>query len=348
MHRRFQLTCPMLLGPTERVLMAHGGGGRKSQELVRDLFAAAFQDPALHRFADAGVVEGAARLAITTDSYVVSPIEFPGGDIGKLAVIGTVNDLAMVGADPRYLTVGFVLEEGLPIETLWRVVCSMRAAAAAADVRIVAGDTKVVDRGRADGLYINTAGVGVVPDGPRIEPASVQAGDVVLLSGDLGRHGIAVMAHREGLRFQTTIQSDCALLHEVAAALRDARVGLRCMRDLTRGGLASSLVEIAESVGLEIAIDEAAVPVDDGVRGACEILGLDPLHVANEGRFVAFVAAAHAERALAVMRQHAISTAAVRLGDVHRTGNSRVVMRTLLGSRRLVDMFSGEQLPRIC
>jgi hydrogenase expression/formation protein HypE len=228
------------------------------------------------------------------------------------------------------------------------VVCSMRDAAALAGVRIVAGDTKVVDRGRADGMYINTAGVGVVAAGLELEPARVCAGDVVLLSGDLGRHGIAIMAQREGLRFETTIESDCAPLHNVVATLCASGVALRCLRDLTRGGLASALVEIAEAVGLEISIDERAVLVDPGVRGACEILGLDPLHVANEGRFIAFVAAADAARALETLRSCGVSAGAVVLGSVQQSGRARVVMQTVLGSRRLVDMFSGEQLPRIC
>jgi hydrogenase expression/formation protein HypE len=327
--------------------MAHGGGGRRSQELIRDLFGAAFDDPALHEFADAAVVEGSSRLAVTTDTYVVSPLEFRGGDIGKLAVYGTVNDLAMVGASPEYLTIGFVLEEGLLLETLWRIACSVRDAAADAGVRIVAGDTKVVERGRADGMYINTAGVGFVGSGVDLRASNLRPGDVALVSGDLGRHGIAVMAERAGIGFQTSIESDCAPLHRVAADLT-SRVELRCMRDLTRGGLASSLVEIAGASGAEIEIDEAAIPVDDGVRGACEILGLDPQYVANEGRFVVFVPAQQAELALDILRSHDVSADAVRIGEVTDAERGRVIARTVLGSRRLVEMFSGEQLPRIC
>lgn len=344
----FDITCPLPLGPSDRVLMAHGGGGRRSQEIIRDLFGAAFDDPALKLYADATVVDGGARIAMTTDSYVVSPLRFTGADIGKLAVYGTVNDLAMVGARPAYLSVAFVLEEGLPLRDLWETVLSMREAARRAEVRIITGDTKVVERGRAEGLYINTTGVGIVQDGGFSGAAALEDGAAVLLSGDIGRHGVAVMAARGSLGFAADIASDCAPLHEVALDLVAQIPGVYAMRDLTRGGLSSALVELAESSGVEIEIDEAAVPVTDAVRGACEMLGLDPTYVANEGRFVACVPASQADAALAVMRAHDVARGAVLIGHVRAAERARVVARTALGSRRLVEMFSGEQLPRIC
>ena len=328
--------------------MAHGGGGRKSLELVRDLFGAAFDDPVLHAFEDAAVLDGSPAIALTTDSYVVTPLEFAGGDIGRLAVYGTVNDLAMMGAQPRYLTVGFILEEGLELQTLWRIVTSMAQAATNAGVRIVAGDTKVVERGRAEGIYINTAGVGFLVPNPPSGVACIEPGAVALLSGDVGRHGVAVMAARADLGFSTAIESDCAPLHDVALDLCREDVRLYCMRDLTRGGLASALVELSQASRVELEIDERQVAVDEGVRGACEILGLDPWYVANEGRFIAFVAEADADRALEVMRRHDVSANAVRIGHATDGDRPRVVAKTVLGSRRLVEMFSGEHLPRIC
>ena len=336
----------MELRPSDCVLIAHGGGGRKSRDLVRRLFAVAFDDPALLALDDAAVVDGAQRLAITTDTYVVTPLEFPGGDIGRLAVFGTVNDLAMVGARPEYMTVGFVLEEGFELASLWRVVCSAREAAREAGVRIVAGDTKVVERGRADGVYLNTTGVGFMSDVTVEGPP--EPGDVVLCSGDIGRHGIAVMSARGSLGFASPIQSDCAALHGPALDLIERGVRVRAMRDLTRGGLASVLVELSSDAGVEIEIEEAAVAVDDGVRGACELLGLDPMYVANEGRFAAIVAAEDAELALEILRRHEPSRNAAKIGVVTDAEHSRVVARTSLGSRRLVEMLSGEQLPRIC
>jgi len=341
--------CPLPLDRYSQVLLAHGGGGTLSHRLTEELFRPAFgsQDVGAHH--DGAVFEShGGRLAFTTDSYVVQPLFFPGGDIGTLAVNGTVNDLAMCGARPLYLSAGFILEEGLPIETLWRVACSMGAAAERAGVRIVTGDTKVVDRGKGDGVFINTAGVGVVEHDVQVAPASVRPGDVLLLSGDIGRHGIAIMAEREGLAFESTIRSDCAPLADLVQTLLAADVAVHCLRDLTRGGLASALVEIAEAAGLHLTIDEDAVAVQDAVRGACELLGFDPLYVANEGRLIAFVAPEDAERALSLVRAHPLGEGAALVGTVADGAEGRVSLRTRIGATRPVHMLSGEQLPRIC
>jgi hydrogenase expression/formation protein HypE len=321
--------------------------------LIEQVFLPAFGNPLLDTRHDAAVADlGGTRVAVTTDSYVVQPLFFPGGDIGSLAVNGTVNDLAMAGARPLYLTAGFILEEGLPMETLRRVVDSMRRAAEAAGVRIITGDTKVVDKGKGDGLFINTAGIGLVESARPIAPAQVRPGDAIILSGDLGRHGIAIMAVREGLEFETVIESDSVSVAPLVLALLAAGVDVRCLRDLTRGGLASALNEIAESAGVTMTIDERAIPVRDDVRGACELLGFDPLYVANEGRFVAFVASHDAERALAVMAAHPLGTDARVIGEVGDRADDQspafVVMTSTIGARRIVDMLSGEQLPRIC
>lgn len=346
--RDFLLSCPPPLRHAT-VQLAHGGGGRLMRELIEQLFLPAFANPALAERHDSAVVPvGAGRIAFTTDTYVVHPRTFPGGDIGRLAVCGTVNDLAMAGARPAYLSGAFVLEEGLALDELARIVRSMRAAADECGVALVTGDTKVVDRGKGDGIFVNTAGVGLVPDGVALGPHHVVPGDAVLLSGDVGRHGIAVLSVREGLTFETRIESDCAPLAALVAALVDDGVELHCLRDATRGGLATALNEIAADGGCAIEIDEAAVPVGDAVAGACEILGLDPLYVACEGRMVAFVPAAAAERALAVLRTHPLGAGATRIGMVHAEPGGMVTLRTRFGARRLLDLLSGEQLPRIC
>lgn len=339
----FTLTCPVPRTASDSVQMAHGSGGTVMHRLLETVFLPAFANPALAAQHDGAAltVEGA-RLAFTTDSFVVRPLFFPGGDIGTLAVNGTVNDLAMCGARPLYLSAGFILEEGLPMETLQRVVESMRAAAAEAGVSIVTGDTKVVDKGKGDGLYINTAGIGVIEHGRVIAPHQVQPGDSVILSGDIGRHGMAVMAVREGLEFESEIESDCAPVAGAVLALLDAGIEVRCLRDLTRGGLASALVEIAGAAQVRIHLDESAVPVNEDVRAACEILGLDPMYVANEGRFVAFVTPQDTERALNILGAEASV-----IGHVSE-GSSKVTLRSAIGATRIVDMLSGEQLPRIC
>lgn len=347
------MECPIPISQYPEVLLAHGGGGLLMHRLIEKIFMTAFQNPTLERRHDGALLElgvpsgdGGSRLAFTTDSYVVHPLFFPGGDIGALAVNGTVNDLAMCGARAQWLSAGFILEEGLSMETLWRVALSMRRAADAAGVSIVTGDTKVVDRGKADGLFINTAGIGLVRDGLCIGPAEVRAGDAVLVSGDLGRHGIAILSAREGLEFETTLESDCAPLLAPVHALLDAGIEVHCLRDLTRGGLSSALVEIAEASQLGITVEERAIPVREEVRAACELLGFDPMYVANEGRFVAFVAAHDAERAIAILRGSEAS--AVTIGRVHVEGAGRVSMKSAIGALRAVEMLSGEQLPRIC
>jgi hydrogenase expression/formation protein HypE len=341
--------CPGPAEPTGTVQLAHGGGGRRMRALLESIFLPAFDNPPLAARHDSAVITlDGTRIALTTDSYVVSPLFFPGGDIGSLAVYGTVNDLAMAGATPAYLSAAFILEEGLDLDVLSRVVASMREAARAAGVALVAGDTKVVDRGKADGLFITTAGVGVVPPGVEISPARVRPGDAIIVSGDLGRHGVAILSVREGLSFETSLESDCAPLARVVASLLDAGIELHCLRDLTRGGLATALNEIALDGGLSLTIAEDAVPVDRVVAAACEILGLDPLYVANEGRCVAFVPAAHAERALAVMRTHPEAHRAARIGCVGEQASGRVELTGTLGNTRVLDLLSGEQLPRIC
>ena len=344
----FALSCPVPLPGDETIQVAHGGGGRATARLLDTIFRPAFDGPELARRHDGARLELSGPIAFTTDTYVVRPLVFPGGDIGTLAVNGTVNDLAMCGARPAYLSAGFVLEEGLDTALLGRIVASMRDAAKAAGVRIVTGDLKVVDRGKGDGIFINTAGVGTIVASHPIEPQSVKAGDVVILSGDVGRHGIAVMAARDALGFESEIASDCAPLAEPVLALLEAGIAVHCLRDLTRGGLAGGLVEVAETASLGIAIDEGAVAVRDDVSAACEILGLDPFHVANEGRFLAFVAPGDAERALAVLRNHSVSAGAGVIGVVNGGPAGRVTCRGPIGATRVIDMLSGEQLPRIC
>ncbi|MCP5519329.1 MAG: hydrogenase expression/formation protein HypE [Verrucomicrobiales bacterium] len=345
----FHLSCPVPITQYPHVVMAHGGGGRLMNQLIDRMFVAAFGNPALEERHDGARLDPEGRqLAFSTDSYVVRPLFFPGSDIGAMAVNGTVNDLAMCGARPRWLSAGFIIEEGLPMETLWRVVQSMREAAAAAGVQIVTGDTKVVDKGKGDGLYINTAGVGVIETGFLIRPASVRPGDAVLLSGDVGRHGMAIMSVREGLDFESPITSDCAPLAAMVLDLLGAGIEVRCLRDLTRGGLAAALNEIATVARVQIDIEEAAVPVTDPVRGACEILGLDPFYVANEGRLVAFVPAEQARQALTVMQRHDPGRNACRIGVVKTEFPERVTLRSRIGASRILDLLSGEQLPRIC
>jgi hydrogenase expression/formation protein HypE len=334
-------------------MLAHGGGGRLMHQLIEQFFVPAFGNELLAPRHDGAVFDitgaiGGVRLAMTTDSYVVQPLFFPGGDIGTLAINGTVNDLAMCGARPLYLSVGFILEEGLPMAELERIVGSMRQAADLAGVRLVTGDTKVVDRGKGDGVFINTTGIGVIDHSLVIAPDRIQPGDQIIINGDLGRHGIAIMATREGLSFESEIESDCAPLAGLVGELIEAGIEIHCLRDLTRGGLASALVEIAEASGRHLSIVERQIVVREDVRGACEILGLDPLHLANEGRFLAIVPAAHAARTLDLMQASAAGESAAIIGQVHGAGAHPVTLTTTIGTTRPVDMFSGEQLPRIC
>jgi hydrogenase expression/formation protein HypE len=343
------LSCPLPLPANERILLAHGGGGRLTNQLIEDIFLPAFANSALHARHDGAEISfSGQRLAMTTDTYVVQPLVFPGGTIGDLAVNGTVNDLAMCGARPIALSAGFILEEGLSIEMLRQVVNSMRDAARVANVPIVTGDTKVVDKGKGDGIFINTTGIGVIEAPNTIGPEAVRAGDAVLISGDLGRHGIAILSVREGLEFEGPISSDTVCLWPAVQALLDAGVKIHCLRDLTRGGLSSALNEIATVIGLRITIDETLIPVPDVVRGACELLGLDPLYVANEGRFAIFVAEAEADRALDILRSQDVSTGAVQIGRVHEHRSGIVTLRSRIGGNRVLDLISGEQLPRIC
>ncbi len=341
--------CPLPFGQYSHVLLAHGGGGTLMHQLIEKMFLPAFNNALPGQQHDGAIIEiGGQRLAFTTDSYVVHPLFFPGGDIGTLAVNGTVNDLAMCGARPQWLSAGFILEEGLPMETLGRVVQSMQKAAAAAGVQFVTGDTKVVDKGKGDGLFVNTAGIGLVEHNVTIAPSRVQPGDVILLNGDLGRHGMAIMSVREGLAFESTIESDCAPLAGLVMALLEAGIEIHCLRDLTRGGLASALNEIAVAARVQPNIEESAVPVLEQVQGACEILGLDPLYVANEGRFVAFVSAGDSVKALELMRSHPLGQGACVIGMVTAESPGLVTLKSKIGARRILDMLSGEQLPRIC
>ena len=345
----FTPACPIPISQYPHVLMAHGGGGKLMHQLIGKMFLTAFTNPLLEMQHDSTVVEWTGKkLAFTTDSYVVRPIFFPGGDIGSMAVHGTVNDLAMSGARPLYLSSAFILEEGLPMETLWRVVCSMRDAAQRCGVQIITGDTKVVDKGKGDGLFINTAGIGVIEHSQTIAPQNVRPGDSVLVSGDLGRHGMAIMAVREGLEFESQIESDSAPVAGLVMQLLKAGIEIHCLRDLTRGGLASALNEIAEAAGVKIAVEEKSVPVREDVHAACEMLGLDPLHVACEGRFVAFIAAKDVERALQIMRGHAVGAASAMIGQVTESSTPLVTLKSAIGANRILDMPSGEQLPRIC
>jgi hydrogenase expression/formation protein HypE len=342
--------CPLPIRDRGTIILGHGSGGKLSQDLIGKLFLPPFDNPALRQGDDAGVVQATpcARLAVSTDSHVVWPLFFPGGDIGKLAVCGTVNDVAMMGARPLFLTAGFILEEGLEIGLLERVVESMQAAAAEAGVEIIAGDTKVVERGKADGIYINTSGVGVVEEGLVIGGAQARPGDVVLLSGPMGDHGIAVLTARNELGLETDIQSDVAPLNHLIAAMLEAGEGIHVLRDPTRGGVATALNEIAQQSGVSIVLQETALPVRTAVRAACEMLGFDPLYIANEGRVLAVVAREDAEAVLAAMRGARYGEEAVIIGEVVAAPAGRVLLKTAIGSTRIVDVLMGEMLPRIC
>jgi hydrogenase expression/formation protein HypE len=343
------LSCPVPLRTKDQILLGHGSGGTLSAELVREIFLPAFWNPILDCLDDQAVVSiNGVRLAVTTDTFVVKPLFFKGGDIGSLAVHGTVNDLAMGGATPLFLTVAFILEEGLSTETLRRVAGSLGSAAAAAGVRVVTGDTKVVEKGSGDGLFINTTGIGVVPDGVCLSASQAKPGDRVILSGSIGEHGIAILAEREGLQFESPLGSDSAALHTLVADMLAVSRGIRCLRDPTRGGVSSTLNEIAQQSKVSILIDERAIPVRPEVQGACELLGLDPLYVANEGKLIAIVDPADAGPLLAAMRRHPLGAGAAEIGVVAAAHPGMVTMRTAFGTSRIVDMLAGDQLPRIC
>jgi hydrogenase expression/formation protein HypE len=343
------LSCPTPLPARDKVLLGHGSGGKLSAELIRDVFLPALQNPVLAQLNDQAVVNiNGLRLALTTDSFVVKPLFFPGGDIGSLAVHGTINDLAVGGATPLFLSAAFILEEGLSMDELQRVVNSMQQAAAQAGVQVVTGDTKVVEKGKGDGLFINTTGLGVVPDGLDLSADHARPGDKVLLSGPIGDHGIAILAQREGLEFETTIESDSAALHTLVADMLQVSGEIRCMRDPTRGGLSSALNEIAAQSRVGIELEERAIPVREEVKGACELLGLDPLYVANEGKLIAIVAPSVADELLRTMRGHLLGRESQIIGTVKQDNPGLVTMRTTLGTTRIVDMLAGDQLPRIC
>lgn len=341
--------CPVPLPHNEQIVLGHGSGGKMAADLIAKTFLPAFDNPALRAGDDGAVVDlPPGRLVLSTDSHVVSPLFFPGGDIGHLAVCGTVNDLAVMGATPLYLTAGFILEEGLPLETLERVVRSMRLAAQEAGVQIVSGDTKVVQRGKADGLYISTAGVGVLPAGRTLGGARARPGDAVLLSGPMGDHGVAVLAARGELGFETDLQSDCAPLNGLIAALLAACPDVHVLRDPTRGGVATTLNEIARQSGVGITLFEKNLPVRPAVAAVCEMLGFDPLYIANEGKVLVILPRESAERALDVMRASRYGAEAALIGEVTETPPGRVLMKTTIGTTRVVDMLAGELLPRIC
>jgi hydrogenase expression/formation protein HypE len=343
------LSCPLPITDYKNVLLAHGGGGRLTQEMIQKLFLAQFRNELLEPLHDGAVFSiGGVRLAFSTDSYVVNPIFFPGGDIGDLAVNGTVNDLAMCGAQPLYLSAAFIIEEGLPMEDLWRIVLSMQAAATRAGVMLVTGDTKVVDRGKGDKIFITTSGVGIVAEGIDISSKRAAVGDQIILSGPMAMHGIAIMSVREGLEFSGRIESDTAPLNELVQTMLRVSKHIHVLRDPTRGGVASALNEIAQSSNVGAVISETSLPLTEEVRGACEILGLDPLYVANEGKLLSFVPPEESAMVLEAMRAHPLGREAVVIGEVTSQHPGTVIMKSRIGGSRVVDMLSGEQLPRIC
>jgi hydrogenase expression/formation protein HypE len=346
-------SCPLPIFDYKQIMLGHGSGGKLTAELIENIFLPAFGNPILDKLDDQALLTIAgARLAFTTDSFVVTPIFFPGGDIGRLAVHGTVNDLAMSGARPLYLSAAFILEEGLPVDDLRRVVESMRAAAAEAGVQFVTGDTKVVNRGKGDQIFITTTGIGVVDPNVNISAHRAQPGDCILLSGTVGDHGIAIMSQRENLEFESEISSDCASLHDLVAEMlavpSESPDFLHCLRDPTRGGVATALNEIAKASSSGMLLSEASIPLQESVRGACEILGLDPLYVANEGKLLAIVAPEMSEAVLARMRQHPLGKDAAVIGEVVAAHPGMVLMKTGIGGTRVLDVMFGEQLPRIC
>lgn len=347
-------SCPAPQSQYDRILLGHGSGGTLGNELVRKLFVPGFASATLSALEDQATVSidgasGAARrIAFTTDSFVVKPIFFPGGDIGRLAVHGTVNDLAVGGARPLFLSAAFILEEGLPLADLRRIVASMRQACDEAGVALVTGDTKVVDRGKGDQIFIATSGIGVVPEGRTLSIRNARAGDRIIVSGTIGDHGIAIMSVREGIEFETVLESDSASLHDLTRVMLEACPRIRCMRDPTRGGLSSALNELADASRVGVRLDEAALPVKPEVKAACEMLGLDPLYVANEGKLIAVVPPEASERVLAVMRAHPLGRNAAVIGEVVAEHAGMVVMGSLVGGERVVTMLAGEQLPRIC
>ena len=342
-------SCPLPITNYKQIVLAHGSGGKLSHQLIEKMVLPQFRNELLEPLHDGAIFSlNGERVAFSTDSFVVSPIFFPGGDIGTLAVHGTVNDLAMCGARPLYLSASFILEEGLPMEDFWRVVQSMHAAADDAGVKLITGDTKVVDRGKADKIFINTSGIGIVPNEVNIHPARATIGDKIIISGPIAVHGIAIMSVREGLEFETQVASDTAPLHELVAAMIAAKIDIHVLRDPTRGGVTSALTEIAQTAKIGMLLNESSIPISEEVKGACEILGLDPLYVANEGKLLAIAAADDAERVLKVLCSHSLGSEAAIIGEVVNEHPGLIMMKTRVGGTRVVDMLSGEQLPRIC
>jgi hydrogenase expression/formation protein HypE len=341
--------CPAPILDHRTIVLGHGSGGKLTHQLIERMIVPAFRNAALETRHDGAVLPvTGSRLAFSADSYVVHPIFFPGGNIGDLAVNGTVNDLAMCGADPKYLSVSFIIEEGLGMDDFWKILCSIRSAADTAGVMLVTGDTKVIDRGKGDKLFVNTSGIGLVPEGVHIAPALASPGDVIIVNGSIASHGMAIMSVREGLEFETPIESDTAPLNGLVQSILDSSAGVHVLRDPTRGGVASALNEIAECSGMGILIRESAIPIRPEVHGACEVLGLDPLYVANEGKLIVFVPADDAAQVLAVMKAHPLGKESAVIGEVISDHPGTVVMTTRIGGSRVVDMLSGEQLPRIC
>jgi len=341
--------CPAPILDHKEIVLGHGSGGKLTQQLLEKMILPAFDNPILAAQHDGASIDlGSGRIAFTTDSYIVHPIFFPGGNIGDLAINGTVNDLAMCGARPQYLSASFIIEEGLSMDEFWRILSSMKDAACAAGVTLVTGDTKVVDRGKGDRIFINTSGIGAIPDRVHIDPSLAKPGDAIIISGPIADHGMAIMSVREGLEFETPIHSDTAPLNRLVQRILDASNDIHVLRDPTRGGVASALNEIAQKCRAGILVNESHIPVRDNVQGACEILGLDPMYVANEGKLIAFVGRDDAERVLDVMRADELGRESVVIGEVVDDHPGIVVMRTRIGGSRVVDMLSGEQLPRIC
>ncbi|BAQ62165.1 [NiFe] hydrogenase metallocenter assembly protein HypE [Geminocystis sp. NIES-3708] len=345
-NSNFQLNCPLPMDKYSHILLGHGSGGKLMRELINNMFLATFQDKNYIEHDSAVLNLSSKKIAFTTDSYVVNPLFFPGGDIGSMAVYGTVNDLAMSGAIPLYLSLSFILEEGLEIATLWRIIQSIKKASEISSVKIVTGDTKVVEKGKGDQIFINTSGIGIINHNLDINPHSIKSNDMVILSGDIGQHGIAIMAIREGLEFETSIKSDSAPVTKIILDLINAGIKINCLRDLTRGGLASALNEIAFSANIEITINENAIDVQEEVKGACEILGFDPLYVANEGRFIMFISEEDVDKSLTILK--AENSSANIIGKVKKSKNSMVILNSKIGGKRVINLLSGEQLPRIC
>jgi len=345
----YTLKCPLPISDISNIRLAHGGGGKLMHELIEKMFIPSFGSNDENHRHDSSLIDiNNTTLAFTTDSYVVNPLFFPGGDIGMLAVNGTVNDLAMSGARPLFLSIGFIIEEGLDTGTLWRITNSISQAAKEANIKIITGDTKVVDKGKGDGLFLNTSGIGILESNLRIMPSKIQEGDSIIINGSIAMHGMAVMAVRENLSFESSIASDCCCLSDVVGALISKDIEIHCLKDLTRGGLGGTLNEISDAANLSIMINEENIPIREDVASACEMLGFDPLYVANEGKFIAIIPKEQERSALEIMKRYPSSQEACVIGKIYNDSQNKVLMKSTIGSTRIIDMLSGEQLPRIC